>query len=207
MTKALAILAGAALILMYAALMLLVLPSVQLQTGTNAPDALEPYSDVEQRGRELYISLGCVYCHSQQPRDPSQAPDMKRGWGRPSVPADYSYDQPHLLGTSRTGPDLFNIGARQPSIDWHLAHLYNPRAVVPWSTMPSYPFLFHVTDIVVDGMYEVKLPEEYQPEYGHVIATPEAMALVKYLLSLDHTYPVESLQPDKKAVEKEDAAP
>jgi len=56
--------------------------------------------------------------NAQQPRDPAQAPDMTRGWGRPSVTADYAYDIPHLLGTSRTGPDLFNIGARQPSEDW-----------------------------------------------------------------------------------------
>ncbi len=206
MTKALAIFAGAGLILLYAALMLLVLPAVQLQTGHNAPEALEPYTETELRGRQTYIALGCVYCHSQQPRDPSQAPDMQRGWGRPSVPADYSYDDPHLLGTMRTGPDLFNIGARQPSIDWHLAHLYNPRAVVPWSTMPAYPFLFRVTDIVLDDMRAVPLPEAYQPERGHVVATPRAMALVKYLLSLDHTYPVESLKPRDPVVEPDSSA-
>jgi hypothetical protein len=63
---------------------------------------------------------------------------------RASVPADYVYDRPHLLGSLRTGPDLFNIGARQPSKDWHLGHLYQPRAYVPNSIMPSYPFLFYI---------------------------------------------------------------
>ena len=78
----------------------------------------------------MYIANGCIYCHSQQPRDPIQAPDDKRGWGRASVAADYHYDKPHLLGTMRTGPDLFNIGVRQPSADWHLGHLFQPRAYV-----------------------------------------------------------------------------
>lgn len=55
---------------------------------------------------------GCVYCHSQQPRDAKLAPDASRGWGRASTPGDYAYDYPHLLGTMRTGPDLFNIGVR-----------------------------------------------------------------------------------------------
>src|SRR5690606_22956171 len=94
-------------------------------------------------GRQIYIANGCVYCHSQQPRDPSFASgDKDRGWGRTSVPGDYAYDTPHLLGTMRTGPDLFNIGARQPSKDWHLLHLYNPQAVVKDSIMPPYRFLF-----------------------------------------------------------------
>lgn len=196
MTKAIAIFAGAGLILLYAALMLVVMPAVQLQTGSNPPEGLEPYSEAELRGRQTYIALGCVYCHSQQPRDPSQAPDGKRGWGRPSVPADYSFDSPHLLGTMRTGPDLFNIGARQPSVDWHLTHFYNPRAVVPGSIMPAYPFLFEVVDSVQPDQREVLLPEAYQPKQGHVIATPQALDLTAYMLSLDHTYPVEVLAPE-----------
>src|SRR5699024_4212739 len=155
MTKAIAIAAGAGLILVYAGLMLLVVPTIQLQ-GASQPEGFEGHTETEIRGRELYISLGCVYCHSQQPRDPSQTrADQEFGWGRPSVPADYTYQGPHLLGTMRTGPDLFNIGARQPSVDWQLAHLYNPRAVVSWSTMPSYPFLFKEMDIVLEDMKEV----------------------------------------------------
>jgi len=192
MTRALGIIAGTALILLYATLLLVVMPTIQLRTGENPPEALEPYSESEARGREHYISLGCVYCHSQQPRDPSQAPDMARGWGRPSVPSDYSYDNPHLLGTMRTGPDLFNIGARQPSVDWHLTHLYQPRAVSPGSIMPAYPFLFTETDYLGDRI-EVKLPAEYRSREGFVVPTQEALDLVDYLIALDHTYPAEEL--------------
>lgn len=209
MTKAIAIAAGAGLILVYAALMLVVIPSIQL-AGIDTPEGAQAPTEITKRGRQVYISMGCVYCHSQQPRAPLQTTaDQARGLGRASVPSDYYYPGPHLLGTMRTGPDLFNIGARQPSIDWQLTHLYEPRAVVPWSIMPSYPFLFETTDIVLDSMREVRLPEAYQPEQGHVIATPKAIALVKYLLSMDHTYPVEILEPDpsrQPAAEKAQAS-
>lgn len=193
MTRALGIVAAAAMILLFAALMIVLMPAVQLQAAGAAPEGLEPYSDAALRGRREYIGLGCVYCHSQQPRDPSLAPDRARGWGRPSVPADYVHDRPHLLGTMRTGPDLFNIGARQPSTDWHLTHLYDPRAVSPGSIMPAYPFLFRVVPEPGADDVVVALPPDRQPEAGVVVARPRALDLVQYLLELDHTYPVEAL--------------
>lgn len=193
MTRALGIVAAAAMILLFAALMIVVMPAIQLQGSARAPEGLEPYSEQAARGREVYVSLGCVYCHSQQPRDPSIAPDAERGWGRAAVPADFIYDSPHLLGTMRTGPDLLNIGARQPSTDWHLAHLYNPRAVSPGSIMPSYPFLFQVVDEPAADDVTVPLPPDYAPENGVVIATRDARDLVQYLRELDRTYPVDVL--------------
>ena len=110
------------------------------------------------------------------------------------MPGDYTYDKPHLLGSMRTGPDLFNIAARQPSKDWHLGHLYQPRAYTPGSIMPSYPFLFNVKDAKEaesEGEQPLTLPPAYGPNVGQVVVpTPEALDLVKYLLSLNHTYPV-----------------
>lgn len=193
MTRVLGIIGGVALILLYATLMLVVMPTIQMRSGEDVPGALEPYSESALAGRRHYISLGCIYCHSQQPRDPSQAPDMARGWGRPSVPTDYAYDEPHLLGTMRTGPDLFNIGARQPSVDWHLAHLYQPRAVSPGSIMAPYPFLFRHIDYVSEDQVVVNLPPEYAPSSGYIVPNREALELVDYLLSLDHTYTAEEL--------------
>ena len=190
MTRAMGIAAGASLILLFATIMIVVMPSLQTQSRLQPEPALEPYSEQAQRGRDIYVSLGCVYCHSQQPRDPSIAPDGKRGWGRASVPGDYAYDRPHLLGTMRTGPDLLNIGARQPSVDWHLTHLYNPRAVSPGSTMPAFPFLFEETAFPTDSDTVIKLPAGYGPESGSVIANQDAMDLVQYLLELDRTYDV-----------------
>ena len=180
---------GAMVALGIATAALVVLPYIQVR-DIQAPPALKPYTDQQLRGRAVYVANGCVYCHSQQPRDRNLAPDAARGWGRPSVPADYVYDKPHLLGTMRTGPDLFNIGARQPSKDWHLGHLFQPRAYVPESIMPAYPFLFRVRDAAEEGEQVVTLPPGYAPFGKVVVATPEALDLVKYLQSLNHTYPV-----------------
>lgn len=200
MKRALAIMVGAALILLLAMLTLVVMPYIQM-SSEEVPDDLKPYTPQQLEGRQVYIANGCIYCHSQQPRDPSFAPgDRDRGWGRPSVPGDYHYDQPHLLGTMRTGPDLFNIGARQPSIDWQLIHLYSPQAVVPDSIMPPHRFLFKTVDKVAEGEKEVHIPPPYGPKKGHVVATDKALALAEYLLGLDHTYPAPTLpQPDASA--------
>ncbi len=119
--------AGALVIFAIAVAVLVVVPYFLVAKAKPAP-GLKPYTEQQLRGRAVYVANGCIYCHSQQPRDPSQAPDATRGWGRPSVAGDYAYDKPHLLGTMRTGPDLFNIGARQSSEAWHLGHLFQPRA-------------------------------------------------------------------------------
>lgn len=178
-------------LLALATLFLVAGPALQIRTQEPAP-YLAPYSKTQQRGRDQYVSLGCMYCHSQQPRAPEQAPDALRGWGRPSTPADYAYDQPHLLGTMRTGPDLLNIGARLPSINWHLTHLYQPRAIVANSIMPAFPFLFEVKTQASKTDVVVQLPPQFQPSGKVVVATQEALDLVDYLLSLDRTYPVEN---------------
>jgi len=89
----------------------------------------------------------------------------------------------------RTGPDLLNIGARMPSREWHLTHLYQPRAIHPTSIMPNYPYLFEVKAEAANGDTVVQLPDAYRPAGGVVVARQEALDLVDYLLSLDRTYP------------------
>ena len=181
--------AGAMVSLAVATAALVVLPYMEVR-DIAPPEGLKPYTSAQQRGRDVYIASGCVYCHTQQPRDRNLGPDHERGWGRASVPGDYVYDKPHLLGSMRTGPDLFNIGARQPSKDWHLGHLYQPRAYVPGSIMPAYPYLFETKAAAEPGDEVVKLPPGHGPAQGVVVARPEALDLVKYLQGLDHTYPV-----------------
>ena len=176
-------------ILAFATLMLVIAPGIQM-AHRSVPEGLRPYTEQEQRGRESYIAHGCVYCHSQQPRSPDQAPDQERGWGRPSVTGDYAYDQPHQLGTMRTGPDLLNVGVRLPSEAWHLTHLYQPRAIFNWSIMPAYPFLFEEKPEAAPGDTVVVLPKGFAPETGVVVARQEALDLTAYLLSLNRTYPV-----------------
>ena len=181
--------AGAIVALAVATAALVVMPYMQVR-DIKPPEGLKPYTSAELRGRQGYIANGCLYCHSQQPRDRNFGPDAERGWGRASVPGDYYYDKPHLLGSMRTGPDLFNIGARQSSKDWHLGHLYQPRAYVPGSIMPSYPYLFETKATAEPGDEVVKLPPGQEPAGQVVVARPEALDLVKYLQGLNHTYPV-----------------
>lgn len=183
------LIAGAIAMVAVAGLLLVAIPYIQLK-DVGPPEGLHPYTAAQQRGRDEYIRQGCMYCHSQQPRDRRQAPDGERGWGRPSVAGDYYYDRPHLLGTMRTGPDLLNIGARQPSADWQLGHLFQPRAYVPGSIMPPYPFLFDVKDRADPGDRVVALPAGTIPPGKVVVAQPRANDLAAYLLSLDRTYPV-----------------
>ena len=180
---------GAMVILSLATGLLVVMPYMLLK-DLPPPAGLKPYTPVQLQGRQVYIASGCIYCHSQQPRDIAQAPDALRGWGRASVAADYAYDTPHLLGTMRTGPDLLNIGARQPSRDWHLGHLYAPRAYTPGSIMPAYPYMFELREGAAKPReVVVSLPPKWALPGKVVVAKPEALALVEYLISLDRTYP------------------
>ena len=193
MTRPILIVLGAFAI-MASAICLLVLVPATLLREVKPPAALKPYTERQLAGRQVYIAEGCLYCHSQQIRDPAFTTDVDRGWGnRATVPADYYYDRPHLMGTMRTGPDLINVGQRLPSEDWHLIHLYDPRAVVEWSIMPGFPFLFEEKRPadVRPGDRVVKIPGPRAPRGVTVVAKPEAIALVDYLISLKRTYPVD----------------
>ncbi|MGY4532809.1 cytochrome c oxidase cbb3-type subunit 2 [Pseudomonas sp. TE3786] len=108
------------------------------QDVTNKPvDGMKPYTALQLEGRDIYIREGCVGCHSQMIR-PFRAETER--YGHYSVAGESVWDHPFLWGSKRTGPDLARVGARY-SDDWHRAHLYNPRNVVPESKMPAYPWL------------------------------------------------------------------
>lgn len=158
---------GAMAILALATSIMVFVPYLLLDKVHPVGTELKPYTMKQLKGRNEYVAQGCVYCHSQQPRDPAfTTADQDRGWGRPSVASDYFYDRPHLLGTMRTGPDLMNIAVRQPSRDWHLGHLYQPRAYTPGSTMPAYPYLFEEipTAQIKDHHIVINLPPDYAKE-------------------------------------------
>ncbi|MCH2450358.1 MAG: cytochrome c [Gracilimonas sp.] len=169
-------------------LIIAVLPATWVQQQNEPLPASEPMTELQRKGLNIFISEGCVYCHTQQVRPI----EMDENWGRPSAPGDYARinrqdvwrQTPAVLGSERTGPDLSNIGKRQPSDVWHYMHLYNPRSVVKESIMPSYPWLFEVVENPSDGATTVSMPEGYGPKNGTIIATREAEALVAYLKSL-----------------------
>lgn len=194
----------------FSVLVLVAVPQVML-VQVPRPAQLAPYTAQQARGRQIYIQNGCVYCHSQQVRDPAFTSDVARGWGmRATVPADYVFDQPHLLGTMRTGPDLINVGARLPDPNWQLVHLYEPRSVVPWSIMPSYRFLFEqrAQDAVRPTDRVVIVPGKSAAPTGTVIvASSEALALVDYLLSLKREYPIPGAEADAKGTGAEAPRP
>jgi cytochrome c oxidase cbb3-type subunit 2 len=192
------LLAGGMVMLSIATSALVVIPYLTVR-DVEPTVGLKPYTSVELRGRQQYIANGCVYCHSQQPRAKKFAPDFERGWGRASVAGDYAYDSPHLLGSMRTGPDLLNIGARQPSEQWHLGHLYQPRAYVSGSVMPSYPYLFELKDKADSTDVVVQLPPGFSPRGKTVVARQEALDMVAYLKSLNRTYPVLPAAPEAAA--------
>lgn len=96
-----------------------------------------PYPPLELAGRALYMRESCGLCHSQQIR-PLLA-EVRR-YGNASTPGEFVYDRPFLWGSKRTGPDLQRIGGKY-SDAWHRLHLIRPRAVVPSSIMPAYPWL------------------------------------------------------------------
>ena len=104
---------------------------------TQAVTGLTPYTPLQLSGRDIYIREGCVGCHSQMVR-PFRAETER--YGHYSVAGEFVYDRPFLWGSKRTGPDLHRVGGRY-SDAWHVAHLLNPRDVVPASNMPAYPWL------------------------------------------------------------------
>ena len=108
------------------------------QGVTNTPvEGMQPRTALQHEGRDIFIREGCVGCHSQMIR-PFRAETER--YGHYSVAGESVWDHPFLWGSKRTGPDLARVGGRY-SDDWHRAHLYNPRNVVPESKMPAYPWL------------------------------------------------------------------
>jgi len=114
-------------------------------------------------------------------------PDLARGWGkRRSVAEDYLFDLTVMPGSQRVGPDLANVGTRQPDANWHLRHLYAPHDQVPGSTMPPYRFLFEKRKMGRRPSPEaLAFSGDLAPGSGwEIVPKPAAKALVAYLTSL-----------------------
>ena len=98
----------------------------------------QPAQTQIERGRQVYISEGCIHCHSQYVRPNS--PDVLR-WGPASSLLQVRREDPPLIGNRRQGPDLAEVGARRSAL-WLKVHFFDPREVSGASIMPSYGFLF-----------------------------------------------------------------
>lgn len=172
-------------------ILIAVVPAYEMEKYEPLPGQ-QPLTHPERLGLRVYISEGCVACHTQQVRNI----EMDNVWGeRPSIASDYYYSKkrmdiwrqsPSLLGSERTGPDLTNVGVRQPNDNWHMYHLYNPRSVVKESIMPGYPWLFEEKDTADVTQDDIVLPASVtHSKKGKVtVAKEQAKHLVAYLKSL-----------------------
>ena len=123
-------------------LLVLIFFAVVVAPGHTNPELERPSANrreptpLEERGRRLYLSYGCQYCHSQYTR--------RYDWGpmaeRIAEAGDYVHDKAPQLGSNRNGPDLSQEGG-QHSEDWHRAHFFNPRWTRPESFMPRFDHL------------------------------------------------------------------
>jgi cytochrome c oxidase cbb3-type subunit 2 len=200
------------------AFLLVLVPQMQLgglqPQFTNDDGKITDIYPIENRGivaagRAVYVSEGCIYCHSQQVRDVQNGTDIERGWGtRRTVARDYLFDSPSLLGSSRIGPDLANVGSakwrNEPADEnaeykpakrdaaWELLHLYNPRAIVNNSNMPSYRYLFEERKI--SGQRSGDALDVPTKEGYEIVPKTDAKVLVGYLLSLDRSHPLNEVK-------------
>ena len=193
-------------------LCLIVLPAMQYQQLTpvaydkdkDGVEGIYPPAPVNDQGKLVYVREGCNQCHTQMIRPQQLGLDgWYKGWGqdqegrptapvRPNVLRDYLGEKYALLGVQRVGPDLANFGWRAPDEAALYQHLYSPRSVRDWSTMPAYTQLFKVQKIQGPISTDaIKLPKKFAVAAGYeVVPTPEAKQLVQYLQSLKKDYPI-----------------
>ncbi|MGB5625156.1 MAG: cytochrome-c oxidase, cbb3-type subunit II [Woeseiaceae bacterium] len=118
-----------------------IVPLMFSADATEPAEGIEPYSPLRLAGRDIYVREGCYNCHSQMIR-PFRSETER--YGPFTTAGETVYDRPFQFGSKRTGPDLARVGGRY-SDDWHRLHLTDPRALVPESNMPGYPWLLENT--------------------------------------------------------------
>jgi len=191
-------------------LCLIIIPTIKYQALTpiaydKEKDGIEGYyppAPINRQGQLVYAREGCAQCHTQMIRPTQLALDgWRKGWGqdqetRPAVPVrsntlhDYLGEPYAFLGVQRIGPDLTNYAWRAPSRELIHQLLYAPRSLHDWSTMPVFSNLY-LNQLAQGPVSEkaLKLPIKFAPKTGYeVVPTPEAEALVDYLLSLKKDY-------------------
>ena len=166
-----------------------IIPLMSQKVVTEPIEGLQPLNALQQEGRDVYIREGCNVCHSQMIR-PLRA-EVER-YGHYTVAGELVYNHPFLFGSKRTGPDLARVGEMY-SDEWHRAHLFDPRSVVPESNMPAFPWLFEdevdsaVTPRKLKALRMVGVPytdEDIAGATALVEGKTEADALVAYLQQL-----------------------
>ena len=163
---------------------------LMFSADANEPaEGIEPYSPLRLAGRDIYVREGCYNCHSQMIR-PFRSETER--YGPFTTAGETVYDRPFQFGSKRTGPDLARVGGRY-SDDWHRLHLVDPRALVPESNMPGYPWLLDNSvdpELITTKLKALKfLGDPYTEEQiaGAAVAVQgrsEMEALIAYLQDL-----------------------
>jgi cytochrome c oxidase cbb3-type subunit I/II len=117
-----------------------IIPSMAIKSNVPTIESVRPYTPLELLGRDIYISEGCVNCHSQMVRPFRE--ETLRYKGPYAKAGEFVYDRPFLWGSRRIGPDLLRVGGKYPD-SWHYDHMLDPQATSPGSLMPPYAHLFH----------------------------------------------------------------
>jgi cytochrome c oxidase cbb3-type subunit 2 len=147
---------------------------------------VKPYTPLQLEGRDIYIREGCNNCHTQTVR-PLMS-DVER-YGDYSKAGEFIYDQPHLWGSRRTGPDLARIGGKYPDA-WHYKHIADPQSIVPKSNMPKYAFLQKPLDTSLTERKMKALKFPYTPADIDVLKGKSEMdAMVAYMQKLGNDIP------------------
>ncbi len=166
-----------------------IVPLMNQRVVTEPIEGLEPLTPLQLEGRDIYIREGCNVCHSQMIR-PLRA-EVER-YGHYTVAGELVYNHPFLFGSKRTGPDLARVGGLY-SDDWHRAHLFDPRSVVPESNMPGFSWLFEnevdasITPLKLKALRAVGVPytdADIETASSQVQGKTEADALIVYLQQL-----------------------
>jgi len=113
------------------------IPLMLSSDATDPDEGIAPYSALRLAGRDVYVREGCYNCHSQMIR-PFRSETER--YGPYTTAGETVYNRPFQFGSKRTGPDLARVGGRY-SNEWQRLHLNDPRALVPESNMPGYPWL------------------------------------------------------------------
>ena len=168
-----------------------------------------PLSGFAEQGSKEYLSLGCMTCHTQQVRMVEAGFDVERGWGsRPSVARDYIHQEHVMLGNTRIGPDLANVGNRHTDLEWLHQHLFEPQSVVPLSLCPPSPFLYDEVDSPTGKAITI-IDDSNISRY--IVPSIRAKRLVSYLSSLHQDYELPEMSyvidPDDAVVSSETDVP
>jgi len=164
-------------------------PLMMSSDATEPDENIAPYSALRLAGRDVYVREGCYNCHSQMIR-PFRSETER--YGPYTTAGETVYDRPFQFGSKRTGPDLARVGGRY-SDDWQRLHLTDPRALVPESNMPGYPWLADTPvdpELVTSKLKALQmLGDPYSDEQvasaaGEVDGKTEMDALIAYLQGL-----------------------